>query len=67
MLVNRLWAHHFGAGIVSSPDDFGNMSEAPSHPELLDWMATTLVGWLTSPGMSSEPGILKSIQPGATA
>lgn len=47
MLVNRLWAHHFGAGIVSSPDDFGNMSEAPTHPELLDWMATTFVegGW----------------------
>ncbi len=47
VLVNRLWLHHFGAGIVTSPDDFGNMSEAPSHPELLDWMATTFVegGW----------------------
>jgi hypothetical protein len=47
VLVNRLWANHFGAGIVSSPDDFGNMSEAPTHPELLDWMATAFVegGW----------------------
>ena len=47
VLVNRLWAHHFGAGIVSSPDDFGNMSEAPTHPELLDWMANAFVegGW----------------------
>ena len=47
VLVNRLWMHHFGVGIVTSSDDFGNMSEAPSHPELLDWMATTFVegGW----------------------
>ena len=47
VLVNRLWMHHFGVGIVTTPDDFGNMSEAPSHPELLDWMATTFVegGW----------------------
>jgi len=47
VLVNRLWMHHFGAGIVTTPDDFGNMSEAPSHPELLDWMATAFVegGW----------------------
>ena len=47
VLVNRLWMHHFGVGIVTSPDDFGNMSEAPSHPELLDWLATTFVegGW----------------------
>ena len=47
VLVNRLWLHHFGAGIVTSPDDFGNMAEAPSHPELLDWLATAFVdgGW----------------------
>jgi hypothetical protein len=47
VLVNRLWLHHFGAGIVSTPDDLGNMSEKPTHPELLDWLATNFVenGW----------------------
>jgi len=47
VLVNRMWMHHFGAGIVSSPDDFGNMAEKPSHPELLDWLSAHFVdsGW----------------------
>jgi DNA-binding CsgD family transcriptional regulator len=47
VLVNRLWLHHFGAGIVSTPDDLGNMSDKPTHPELLDWLATNFVenGW----------------------
>jgi hypothetical protein len=47
VLVNRLWLHHFGVAIVSSPDDFGNMSEAPTHLEMLDWMANYFVenGW----------------------
>jgi hypothetical protein len=47
VLVNRIWMHHFGSGIVSSPDDFGNMSEKPTHPELLDWMSANFVdnGW----------------------
>jgi hypothetical protein len=41
--VNRLWQHHFGRGIVGTPNDFGLRDERPTHPELLDWMATEFV------------------------
>jgi hypothetical protein len=47
VLVNRLWKHHFGEGIVKSTDDFGAMGQKPSHPDLLDWLSSELLaqGW----------------------
>ncbi|MGY8689573.1 MAG: PSD1 and planctomycete cytochrome C domain-containing protein, partial [Verrucomicrobiales bacterium] len=47
VIVNRLWQHHFGVGIVATPNDFGYQGEKPQHPELLEWLAGELVhsGW----------------------
>ena len=47
VMINRIWGWHFGRGIVATPGNFGKMGMLPSHPELLDWLATEFVrqGW----------------------
>jgi hypothetical protein len=61
VLVNRLWQRSFGRGLVGTPSDFGRMGDDPSHPELLDWLATGLVAraW-------SQKAILRLIVESAT-
>lgn len=51
VMVNRVWYHHFGQGIVSTPSDFGYNGGRPSHPELLDWLASRYIagGWRLKP------------------
>ncbi len=51
VIVNRLWQHHFGSGLVPSPNDFGRTGTPPTHPELLDWLSGELIrgGWKLKP------------------
>lgn len=51
VIVNRLWQHHLGRGIVATPSDFGTRGDAPSHPQLLDWLAAQLIreNWKLKP------------------
>jgi mono/diheme cytochrome c family protein len=51
VMVNRVWQYHFGRGIVSTPSDFGYNGAAPSHPQLLDWLASKYIadGWRLKP------------------
>src|SRR6185437_930620 len=47
VMVNRIWQHHFGEGIVRTPNNFGKLGTAPTHPDLLDWLALRFIdsGW----------------------
>ena len=51
VIVNRLWHHHFGQGLVKTPNDFGNQGSPPTHPRLLDYLARRLIegGWRLKP------------------
>lgn len=60
VMVNRLWLHHFGQGLVSTPDNFGKTGSAPSHPDLLDWLAMEFAG--SSESGATRPWSIKAMQ-----
>ncbi|MCE9561980.1 MAG: DUF1549 and DUF1553 domain-containing protein [Planctomycetes bacterium] len=57
VMANRVWQWHFGSGLVSTPNDFGKMGGAPTHPELLDWLAAELKNPSPNPLPQGERGL----------
>ncbi|MBM3995828.1 MAG: DUF1553 domain-containing protein [Planctomycetes bacterium] len=63
VMVNRIWHYHFGEGIVRTPNDFGLMGQSPTHPELLDWLASEFSSPLhaSRDGKRAEPWSIKHL------
>ena len=70
-IVNRVWQYHFGRGIVETPNDFGHQGSLPTHPELLDWLATELaepsVGQIASSATPPAPPLQRGGEQGDSA
>src|SRR5262249_1203895 len=58
VMVNRIWQHHFGEGIVHTPSNFGKLGEPPTHPEFLDWLAVEFMNpiWRAGDGATGRRG-----------